>query len=244
MSNKTQLDFLQQVTLGLFNKKGTSFNLHTQPYGHTEKKIVKVLIVNDVTTSNGGVLHVEISYVTTHPTVVFTINGVNFETINKEVAKTEAVAFLKAVLKEVKYTEKNVFSRYNDKIDFYNILNELHKEVFGLDEKFEFNAWRKTIYMKDALTSKLSQYLIGYGTLTDSLHVHGGVGTVATMNEIHDITTTVELATVPQNGIAYLGLVKNIAKNPLTPPGIYDHGNVERFSNIVIEQFKNAWNKK
>ncbi|PGT90021.1 hypothetical protein [Bacillus thuringiensis] len=236
MNIKNELEFLHQVTLGLFNKKGISFDCCTRPFSKGGIQ-VKTLIVNDDSTGSGNYQRLEITYNTTGDTVYtkFSNNSL-FEFVTKEVPKEEAHHYLTDLLNSPAGKENKEILWTDGEIDFYDVLETLADQMFTSKELFEFNAWKKSIYLHDALN-------VGYRDLENEYHVHGGVGSAPNYDGLHTITTNVEMGTKPNDGGTYLQVYKDIAENPTYPRGVYENATLEMFVQAVIEQYQGAWNR-
>jgi hypothetical protein len=236
MTNQKEFDFLKEATTGLFNKKGVSFDFGAKPYskgGH----LVQILIVNGESSTHGNHQRLELSYLTSGDTIHVSLlnNSVAYDKVSKEVKKEEIQSYMEELLNSPRGKGEKPFSQENDVIDFYAILNSLSNQVFSNDF-FEFNGWRKTIYLHEELK-------VGYSTLINELHVHGGVGSVSNMGDLHDITTTIELGTKPDTNKTYLNVHSSIATSPKYPKGIYENATVDMFVQAIIEQYQGAWNQ-
>lgn len=238
MDIQKELTFLKEVTLGLFNKKEVAFNLCVKPYskgGH----LIEILIVNDNSTTSGNNQRLELYYTTSNNTVHVGLQNyaVSFDKITKTVDKEDILSYMKDLMNSSEGKEKKPFPEEDDAVDFYAILEALSSQVFSDKDLFEINSWRKTIYLYEALK-------VDYGTLVNALHVHGGIGSVSSMSSLHDITTTVELGTIPDTNRTHLMVQSNIANSPTYPAGIYENATVDMFVKSVIEQYQGAWNQK
>lgn len=236
MDIQKEVTFFKEVTLGLFNKKEVSFNLCVKPHskgGH----LIEILIVNDDSTTSGNNQRLELYYTTSNNTVHVGLQNyaVSSDKITKTVDKEDIPSYMKDLMNSPIGKEKKPFPEEDDAVDFYAILEELSSKVFS-DDLFEINGWRKTIYLYEALK-------VGYGTLINALHVHGGVGSVSRISSLHDITTCVEFGTIPDTNRTHLMVQSNIATSPIYPAGVYNDATVDMFVKSVIEQYQGAWNQ-
>ncbi|PLS19349.1 hypothetical protein CVD28_02740 [Bacillus sp. M6-12] len=237
MDFQKELEFLKEATVGLFNKKGVSFDFGAKPYS-TGGHVVRILIVNGDSSTHGNHQRLELSYLTAKDTIHVSLlnNSVTYEKVSKEVKKEVIQSYMNELLDSPRGKGEKSFSEENDVIDFYAILNTLSDQVFSNDF-FEFNSWKKTIYLHEELK-------VGYNALNNELHVHGGVGSVAKMGDLHDITASIELGTLPETNKTYMNVHSSIAPSPTYPKGVYEEATVDMFVQSVIEQYQGAWNKK
>lgn len=244
-----ELEFLKKVTLGLFNKKGVSFALNVQP-SRENGRYFDILIVNDPTTTSGNVLRLKITYSTVSDNVRVNLevnsHGFEFESykVGEWVDKEGMETYLTNLLHEAKEKADNAFSEEDDAVDFYGILEQLSDDMFFTPDLFEFNGWKQEIYLHEDLGKKFPEYDIPYQSLVNVFHVHGGVGRVQRMADLHAITTSIELGTLPQNNKVYLDVHSTIAKDSTIPKGLYEDSSIEQFIQAVVEQYKGAWNKE
>lgn len=236
MDIQKELIFLQDVTLGLLNKKGISFEVKTRPYADTEK-VVTILIVNDKTSSSASYQRLQISYRTSEPTVNVRFSNNSFDCISKEVSKEDTSSYIQDLLNSPKGKENKEISWEDDKVDFYDILRTLSHEVFSTNDFFELNVGKRTLYLRKRLGAE-------YDSLTDAFYVNGGVGSASDINGLHGITTTVEIGKLPKDDKTYLLVQSNIAESPVYPAGMHEDATFDMFAQSVIEQYQNAWNRK
>lgn len=235
MNAKKESAFLKTATLGLFNKKGVSFNLTTSPF-NLGGKLVRILIVNAPTTSSGSVARLEISYPTSSDIVKISSDIImscgQSKHVYQVVRKKDVSKYLKILLDTSKDVKGNDFSTTNDKVDFYGILNKLSYELFEAEDVFEMTGWKKTIELHKPLG-------VGYSQLKEEFHIHGGIGVAMNRHNLNGITTSIELATSPSDGKQYVGVVSSITSNPKYQVGMHN-GSIEMFIACVLDQYKGA----
>ncbi|MEC2463591.1 hypothetical protein P9X10_01570 [Bacillus cereus] len=235
MDKKNELDFIKQVSAGWFNKNGSSFNLVTSPRkdGGTS---IHMLLVNDKSTVSANYQRIILDYNTVEEDVRFVISTSPFTDSKRvEVSKQEAVTYLSNLIQSSDWGEKPL-NQEEGEVDFYNILEQLEEQVFSKKDLFEMNKWNSELYLHKQVEEE-------YGTMQNVYHVHGGVGNAPDHNGLHEITTTIELATSPTDSKTYLNIQRDITENEIGMQGLYEDATVEMFTKAVVEQFKGAWNR-
>lgn len=231
MANKKESAFLRQVTLGLFNKKGVQFRLTSAPWGGREGgKFINIDIRFD-SYKVGERLSVEISYVTSEDTVSVAVKDESFgnpRDIWKKVPKGEAPIFIKNWLAHIKKTKNKAFSRYNDQVDYYAILDRLSFDIFEVDDVFEIHAWKKTtdIDIYFGLREK---------GLTNKLGVSGAIG--SQHNRLKKgVTFSVEFANKDDDKKNYLHL-KSVVRDGKYPVGMHANATLDMFTTAILDQY-------
>ena len=235
MDKQNELDFIKQVSAGWFNKNGSSFNFVTKPLkdGSTN---VYMLLVNDKSTVSANYQRIQVNYNTVDEDVIFSILTSPFGKSKRvEVSKQEAITYLSTFIQSPDWGEKPL-NQEEGEVDFYNILEQLEEQVFSKRDLFEINKWNSELYLHKQVGEE-------YGTMQNAYHVHGGVGNAPDINGLHDITTTIELATSPINGKTYLNVRRDLTENPMSMQGLYEDATPQMFVESIIEQYKGAWNR-
>lgn len=237
MNIQKELNFIKEITLGLLNKKGISFELGTRPLTTGDGHLIKILMVNAHSSIVANYQQIQISYITSKDFVfIHFLNGSDNVGCG-EIKKSEAPHFLKKLLDSKKGKERKEFSSEDDVIDFYNLFSTLSEQIFSSNDMFELNHWKADSRLSNALNRE-------YNSLINPLHIHGGIGTVTNYDQLHTITTTIDFGTVPEDGTTYLGVHNNIADGtPKYPEGIYPNATLDMFLEAVIEQYQKAWNR-
>lgn len=233
MNIKEELAFLKHISLGLFNKKYVEFSLKTRPT--SEGRIIDISLRDRRYTLVGNNIDLNMSYRVNKETV-FIKRGV-FEK-GENVSKKEAVSYMKSLLLEQKQEYGSVYTRYNDKIDFYDFIKQMADQIFVSQDHFELNVCRgTTLYLHEKLGAK-------YNSMEEAIYIRGGVGTAANRSALRGITTTFEFGKNPADGIYYLGVFGSIVENPKRPVGLYPNATVDMVVETLFEQYQGAWNQK
>ncbi|PGF05297.1 hypothetical protein [Bacillus toyonensis] len=235
MDNQNQLDFIKQVSAGWFNKNDSSFNFYTKPLkdGSTN---VYMLLVNEKSTVGANYQRIQINYNTKDEYVDFSILLSPFGKSERvEVSKQEAVTYLSDLIQSPDWGEKPL-NQEEGEVDFYNLLEQLQDQVFHKEDIFEINKWNSELYLHKQVGEE-------YNAMQNIYHVHGGVGNAPDYNGLHDITTTIELATSPTDGKTYLNVRRDLTENPLSIRGLYEDATPQMFVDSILEQYKGAWNR-
>ncbi|MBQ0139388.1 MAG: hypothetical protein KBT36_08835 [Kurthia sp.] len=233
MDIQKELDFIKAVTVGLLNKKGISFDFGTRP--RSDGHLVRILIVNDVTSGGGNYQRIQLSHLTSSTDVHINFTN-HFIAESHSVAKEDAPAFLKALLASPKGRENKEISSEDDVVDFYKIFATLSEQVFSLKESFELNHWKKDLHLYKTLNK-------GYNSL-DAYHVHGGVGSAANYDQLHCITTGIDFGTIPEDGKSYMQVYSDIAEGDTKYPlGLYENATADMFAQAITEQYQYAYNR-
>ncbi|MGF2714575.1 hypothetical protein ACQUY5_20190 [Bacillus cereus] len=235
MNKQNELNFIKQVTAGWFNKDGTSFDFGTSPLRGGGNDI-NMILVNYKSSTSATYQRVTINYNTVEDDVHIKMTIGIFDTIvSVKLPKQEAVTYLSTLIESSEWGEKPL-TKEDGEVDFYNILEQLEDQVFSQEDLFELNKWNSELYIYEQVGEK-------YGKMQNAYHVHGGVGSAPDHNRLHDITTTVELATSPSDNKTYLNVRRNLTDNPKYPHGLYENGTFEMFVESIVEQYKGAWNR-
>jgi hypothetical protein len=240
---KKELNFIQEVTLGLFNRKDTSFNIYTTPYNKKDFRSIDIMIVNAPITIRGGVLRLKLNYTTSDNHVYIELEGSKSK-VSKQLPKIEAKNFLINTLKESEALSEDIFNSEDIDFDFYTLLGNLSYEMFLSRDCFELNGWQSETYLHELLDEELPDINVEYGDVKNTLHVHGGVGRVNDRKDLNSITTTIEIGMLPRNNEFYLGVFRPINLNADYSEGMHKGVTMDTFFSSVVEQYKGAWNLK
>lgn len=232
MNIKKELAFLKHISLGLFNKKHVRFELKTRPT--REGRMIDISLRDNRYTKVGNNIDLQISY-QTNKDEVFVKRDMFGR--GKNVPRKEAVSYIKTLLLEQKQEYGSVYTRLNDTINFYDILEKLSDQIFVSQDYFEMNVWRgTTIYLHEKLGTK-------FNSMEEEIHINGGVGTATNRSALGGITTTIEFAKNPADGICYLDVFRNIVEHPKRPIGLYPNATIDMVVETLLEQYQGAWNR-
>ena len=232
MNIKKELAFLKHISLGLFNKKYVRFELKTRPT--REGRMIDISLRDNRYTKVGNNIDLQISYQTNKDEVFVKRDMFGG---GKNVPRKEAVSYIKSLLLEQKQEYGSVYTRYNDTINFYDILEKLSDKIFVSQDYFEMNVWRgTTIYLHEKLGAK-------FNSMKEEIHINGGVGTAANRNTLRGITTIIEFAKNPADETYYLGVFGNIVEHPKRPAGLYPNATTDIVVETLLEQYQSAWNR-
>lgn len=229
MNSQKELNFIKEATIGLFNRKGSSFEICVD--GSKDNRKVNILLVSADSTVVGNAIRLELIYSTSSDKIIVVRENIavpTHETLMK-VDVADYVSNLMETDKEYSYQEEN------GDVDYYEILEELSEDIFDSNLDFELHAWSSEIFLF---------HEIGVGIDTDRTinpyHVHGCIGYIDHNNgQANSITTTIEMAESPIDGKTYVGLIRSVTSESKK---VFE-GNANNFKTMVIEQFKNAHNK-
>ena len=231
MNVQKELEFLKEVSLGLFDKKYVEFELKTRPYENARG--IEIFIRDSRYTKVGNNLDLYISY-RTDSDKIYTRPSIPNKTpyVPKEDAASHITSAL--LLKGKEYGSS--YSNSKGNVDFYNIIEQLSDQIFTSPDFFELNISKKSLSLYKSLD-------LEYGSLIDPIKVYGGVGFANNVSDLNQKTTAFEFGKSPKDDKYYLGIFSNIVENPKRPAGTYSGDTIDLFIETLLEQFKGAWNR-
>lgn len=225
-----QLEFIKSATLGLLNRRGSSFTLESN--GLRNNRRVSILMVAGHSTTDGNAIRITLEYGVDSDEAFFIKNEDTWNEEWKRVPKEEVSSYITELI-ETSSSRLTTFSDTDGVVDYYRLLTELKEDIFNSDIPFEINGWNHEIYLYEELG-------LEYSETTEAYHVSGGVGFLGSLAMSNFLDTCIEMGINPRDGKNYVGLMRSISNQE---ERVFE-GTVKDFTNIVVEQYKNARNKK
>lgn len=240
---RTGIDLLRFITNGYLDKHGVSFKLLAETI--SGKRRILVDLKFGESPSSVDKPRFKLSYYDTENDPNYLIN-LYFPNGVESVSMGEKSHADKAWGKLIS-SHSDDFSNFipsrNSGMDIYGLLNSLSDEIYNSEETFEFNSWHRVVNIFDYVP-KLSDNggVPKFHLLDSEYHIHGGMGTVDSMLDMHKITFSVEHATVKETyepNMSYLLLSGNITDTDVKQ-GLQSNPTLDHLRDLVLHQYRNA----